>query len=196
MYGSHRLQLSQSYAACFRWRPAEAEQIRLALAFPGQRLKNGHRLASSLVSDRLLMEKAMTLDWQVIVICSVALFLRSLTGLRRLHGSALDIVDNPSSEKPEGGSAPEFRAQDPRIELRSTAPSDVVTCRVLAKEATAMRNETNSPKPPHPEHDLEDSEAEAAKKLERHLNRIANDAAKKAGSRIKRYDTVHGIFTK
>jgi len=120
----------------------------------------------------------MTLDWQVIVICSAALFLRSLTGLRQLPGRALDIVDDPHPGGPERASAPEFRMQQARTDLRSTVPSGIVTAGMLTKEAITIPNETNSPKPPNPAQDLAGAEAEAAKKREQHLNRIANVVAK------------------
>jgi hypothetical protein len=43
---------------------------------------------------------------------------------------------------------------------------------------------------------LRDDSAEAQKALQKKLNRIANNAAKRAGNRQQNYDGDHGIFTK
>ena len=55
-----------------------------------------------------------------------------------------------------------------------------------------MLNESESADPQQVEGDASDAQQTVLE----NLNRIANKAAKRAGSRQQRYDAEHGIFTK
>jgi hypothetical protein len=74
----------------------------------------------------------------------------------------------------------------------SRTESGIVIAFQSIEEKNTMLNETDSTNTTKLQGDAPDVQKETDEKL----NRIANEAATRAGTRQRRYDEEHGIFTK